>query len=347
MHRRRRLAVDQVAAWPSRALSKGTPKPPITIGVCVHNGIEVVKNCLASIAAARDVEDLIVIVDDASDEPTASFLDRFAATHGRVRLIRNTENLGYTKSANRVLKAATTDWVVLLNSDTVLPPRALRKLVEAGEQFPRLAIVGPVSNAAGWQTVPRMTGEDGTFLVNRLRVRMTPEIMDELCEEAAPPTVMFVPLVNGFCMAVRRKVLDDIGYLDEQRFPLGYGEEDDLCLRAAEAGYVCGLAANTYVFHTKSASFTSERRNLLSAAGQQALREKYGPEWLTAATDYMRDHPGLRSLRVKLRPLERARSRMLVAAWRAHPSSSKERRSAGRPVAPASGQASSAEVPMI
>lgn len=348
LHRRRRHVPDQGAQWPGPALSKGAPQPPITIGVCVHNGIEVVRNCLASIVAAREVDDLIVIVDDASDEPTASFLDQFASTHRGVRVIRNTENLGYTKSANRVFKAATTDWVVLLNSDTVVPRRALRKLVEAGEQFPQLAIVSPVSNAAGWQTVPRMTGEDGTFLVNRLRLRMTPEVMDELCEEAAPATVMFVPLVNGFCMAVRRKVLDQIGYFDEQLFPLGYGEEDDLCLRAAEAGYVCGLAMNTYVFHTKSASFKSERRKVLSAAGQQALKDKYGTERLTAATDYMRNHPGLRNLRVKLRPLERSRSRLLLAARPSgHSSSSKDRRSADRPAAPASGQAGSAEGPMI
>jgi GT2 family glycosyltransferase len=312
-HRRKKPGADLDVTWPKGVSSEKSDQSSMTIGICVHNGLEVVKRCLASVAAARQTEDSIVIVDDASDLPTASFLDKFAATHRGVRLLRNTDNLGYTKSANRIFKAATTDWVVLLNSDTVVPRAAFRKLVEAGEQCPRLAIVGPVSNAAGWQTVPRMTGEDGTFLVNQLRPQMTPDLMDELCEEAAPTTVMFVPLVNGFCIAVRRKVLDQIGYFDEQRFPLGYGEEDDLCLRVADAGYVCGLASNTYVYHVKSASFTSARRKLLSADGQVALKAKYGVERLTAVTEYMRKHPGLRNLRVKLRSLERLKSRLLVA----------------------------------
>lgn len=313
-HRRKRAISDLTAAWPKPVPNKGASQSTLTIGICVHNGLGAVRNCLASVARAQHGNETILIVDDASDLATAAFLDQFVASNHKVKLLRNTANLGYTKSANRLLKAATTDWVILLNSDTVVPPRAFRKLVEAGEQFTRLAVVGPVSNAAGWQTVPRMTGEDGTFLVNRLRPGMTTEVMDELCEEIVPASPAFVPLVNGFCFALRRRVLDEIGYFDEQRFPLGYGEEDDLCLRVAEAGYVCGLATNTYVFHSKSASFTSERRQLLSAAGQAALTAKYGAERLTALTEYMRHHPGLRALRISLRSRERSMSRLLAGA---------------------------------
>lgn len=307
-HRRKRAVPEPNAVWPQRAPSSSAKpvKATTTIGICIHNGLEVVKNCLISVAAARQEGDSVIVVDDASDPPTASFLERFAAEHHWLRLFRNTENLGYTKSANRIFRAATTDWVVLLNSDTIVPPKGFLKLIEAGEQFPRLAIIGPLSNAAGWQTVPKMTGADGGFLVNRLPRRMTPEHMDELCGEAAPAAaVTFVPLVNGFCFAVRRKVLDQIGYFDEQRFPLGYGEEDDLCLRAIDAGYICGIATNAYVFHTKSASFTSERRKLLSAQGQAMLFEKYGKERLSALTEVMRSHPGLRNLRAELKTLQR------------------------------------------
>lgn len=311
-HLGKRYASDWNAAWPRHASSDTPSQAPMTIGICVHNGLDVVRECLASVVAACREEDSIVIVDDASDPPTASFLDLFAATQDRVRLIRNTENLGYTKSANRVFKATTTDWIILLNSDTVVPRGTFRKLVDAGERYPRLAIVGPLSNAAGWQTVPRLTGDDGTFLVNRLRPRITPEIMDGMCEDVAHTVPMFVPLVNGFCIAIRRTVLEEIGFFDEQHFPLGYGEEDDLCLRAADAGYVCGVATNTYVFHRKSASFTPERRKVLSPAGQAMLMAKYGAERLSALTEYMRRHPGLRNMRVKLRSVERSKSRLLA-----------------------------------
>jgi O-antigen biosynthesis protein len=304
-HRTERALPDPNAVWPADALRVSTSvRSSLTIGVCVHNSLAEVKDCLNSVITGRDEAGELVIVDDASDEPTASYLNEFAMRHERVRLIRNVENLGYTRSANAVLKAAVTDWIVLLNSDTVAPPRALRKLIEAGDRYPRLAAVGPLSNAASWQTVPTLVGPDGLFLVNDLPNGMTPDGMDRLCEEASTGIVPFVPLVNGFCLAVRRKALGEIGFFDEKNFPVGYGEEDDLCLRAADHGYVCGIATNAYVFHSKSASFTAQRRAPLVAAGRLALHRKYTPERLSAASAVMRNHPALQAVRERIAALQ-------------------------------------------
>src|SRR3546814_16309874 len=46
-----------------------------------------------------------------------------------------------------------------------------------------------------------------------------------------------VPTGNGFCMYIRRAMLEDVGLFDEQAFPVGYGEENDLCMRAIDAGW--------------------------------------------------------------------------------------------------------------
>jgi O-antigen biosynthesis protein len=272
----------------------------MSIGVCVYNSPEETRACLESLLATRRAVDRIVVVDDASDTPTAAMLDQIAAAHRDVTLIRHEQTRGYTQSANHVLRECPTDWVVLLNSDTVVPPTALMKLVACGEQFSRIGIVGPLSNAASWQSVPKLTGPDGKFMVNRLPASLTVQRMDELCEELATGPVPFVPIVNGFCMAIRQSVIREIGLFDVDSFPVGYGEEDDFCLRAGAAGYVCGIATDAYVYHVKSASFTSERRTQLAAEGGVTLRKKHSAERVAAALDVLRYHSGLSLMRDNL-----------------------------------------------
>jgi GT2 family glycosyltransferase len=126
--------------------------------------------------------------------------------------------------------------------------------------------------------------------------------------------VVFVPLINGFCYAIRRKLIETIGYFDEESFPQGYGEEDDFCLRAGAAGLLCAIATDAYVYHVKSATFTSERRKPLVEAGVQELRRKHTPERLKAAVDMLRRHPELNRIRNALTARLRELSPPLVPA---------------------------------
>jgi GT2 family glycosyltransferase len=273
---------------------------PIDIGVCVHNSPDETKACLESLIAARRPQDRLVVVDDASDAPTARLIDQLAKDHEGITLIRHERNRGYTRSANEVLKNAKGRWIVLLNSDTIVPAPVLRKLITCGEQFSRLGIVGPLSNAASWQTVPQLTGMDGKFLVNELPAPLTADDMDRICGELSYGTVPFVPLLNGFCLAIRRMLIGHIGLFDEESFPMGYGEEDDFCLRAGAAGFLCGLATDAYVYHHKSASFTAERRLPLVEAGQRALRVKHSVGRVAAAVYAMKHHPELACMRERI-----------------------------------------------
>ena len=74
---------------------------------------------------------------------------------------------------------------------------------------------------------------------------------------------------------IRRQVIDAIGYMDEASFPAGYGEENDYCIRASEAGYYMAIADDVYVFHAKSKSFGHKNRKKLSAEGSQQLKRKH------------------------------------------------------------------------
>jgi GT2 family glycosyltransferase len=195
---------------------------------------------------------------------------------------------------------AKSDWILLLNSDAVMPSVALHRLMEAANKYPRLAILGPMSNAAGWQSAPILLDWKGSFRINMIQRELDSFSMNELCAKVADQAIYFTPLVNGFCIAIRRKVLDQIGFFDEDEFPFGYGEEDDLCIRCVNAGFICGIVPSAYVYHRKTASFSPSRRAALMKAGQKALRRLHSPRVMEIVSDTMRLHPGLKAFRERL-----------------------------------------------
>jgi len=60
--------------------------------------------------------------------------------------------------------------------------------------------------------------------------------------------------LNGFCLAIKRTLITDIGIFDEEAFGEGYGEENDYCLRAVKAGWQLAVADDTYIYHAQSRS---------------------------------------------------------------------------------------------
>lgn len=272
----------------------------VDIGVCVHNSPQETLNCIRSVIAVRGPRDRLIIVDDASGQETTEMLRTFADAHERVLLIRHSTNQGYTRSANDVLRASVRPYTILLNSDTVMPPGTVRRLVACGEKFPQLGILGPLSNAAGWQSVPQLHAPGGGFQINEIPPGLTIDDMSRLCAQASSGIVPFVPLVNGFCFAVKRTVIDSIGYLDEEAFPIGYGEEDDYCLRAGNAGFICGIVTDAYVYHVKSVTFTSERRKTLAKEGGAALRAKHTRERVEKSVAVTQHHPELVQMRARI-----------------------------------------------
>ena len=108
-----------------------------------------------------------------------------------------------------------------------------------------------------------------------------------------------MPLLNGFCLLIRRAVIDAIGYFDEDAFGAGYGEENDYCLRARAAGWRLALADDAYVFHAQSRSYSHSRRKELSERASQILTERYGSAPIAAAEEAMREGPVLLGIRAR------------------------------------------------
>ncbi|WP_223596650.1 glycosyltransferase [Neobacillus bataviensis] len=266
--------------WPENKVERGfnREKERSDIIVCIHNALEDVKECLDSILQNTKIPYSLILVNDGSGEETTRFLENFAAREN-VILINNQTAKGYTFAANQGLQRSTSSYVVLLNSDTEVTPHWLERMISCAEMDKKIGIVGPLSNTASWQSIPKLS-ENLDWAENRLPEGMNIAEMGNIVFEQSLKFYPKVPFINGFCFLIKRSVIEDIGFLDEENFGPGYGEEDDYCIRAKTNGWELAVADDVYVYHKQSLSYSHERRKQLSLRARNKLCNKYGEPFL-------------------------------------------------------------------
>ena len=269
---RRVLAAEPPAGLPA------LPAPRlerVDIVVCVHNAPDDVRRCLAAVLASTLPPFRLVLVDDGSAAETRDLLAGFAREH-HAMLIRHETAQGYTRAANAGLRASDAPWVVLLNSDTIVTPSWLDRMVEQAGTDPRIGILGPLSNTASWQSVPQVQ-EGGDWAENPLPPGLDIGDMARIVAAAAARQAIPMPFLNGFCLLLRRRLIEEVGLFDEATFGDGYGEENDYCIRARKAGWRLVAADDAFVFHAQSRSYSHDRRKKLVERADRVLTEKHDP----------------------------------------------------------------------
>ncbi len=287
-------------AWQS-GRGDADPSDAPCVVVCVHNAPEATRACVDSLILARSLPYQIILVDDASEPGCAAMLQAYANRHDFVRHLRLEQNLGYTAAANHGLANASGQFVVLLNSDTEVAPGWMQALIDCALSSPDIGLVGPLSNAASWQSVPHALNPDGSLARHPMPSGAALHRLCARLAELSPRLYPRVEVLNGFCLGIRRAVIDHIGLLDAEAFPVGFGEENDYCFRARDAGFELAVADNAYVAHRKSASFGHQRRTELSQRGDAMLRLRHGDARVAAAIRQCREAPGLAAARATAR----------------------------------------------
>ncbi len=312
-----RMAVDELRGLVSKAshppsAEEGEPaqamvapsaaRKTVDVIICVHNALEWVRQCLESVVMNTPHDRAhVYVVNDGSKPPTTEYVRAFCEKHDGVSYMENPESIGYTRSANRGLRESNADYVVLLNSDIVVPEGWVERIIECGESDPNIGIVGPLSNAASYQSVPDIRSPEGEWAVNPLPANITVDDMAQLILRVSDRLFPRLPFINGSCFAVKRKLIERIGLFDEETFPIGYGEENDYCIRAREAGYELAVADHGYVYHAKSRSFTHERRKQLAKEARGKLEAKHGPAKMRTGVQQLETNRLLEPLRQNVR----------------------------------------------
>jgi hypothetical protein len=99
-----------------------------------------------------------------------------------------------------------------------------------------------------------------------------------------------IPTGVGFCMFIKRKILQETGLFDEHNFKIGYGEENDFCWKAKKRGYKHILDDATYIYHKGGASFT---HGIKIARELEALNvmEKLHPDYIAHVQQFLQENP--------------------------------------------------------
>jgi len=242
----------------------------LNVIIPIYKGAAVTRACIESVLACRSSQDKIVLIDDCSpDADMPAALAPFK-TVKNVFLLRNTKNLGFVKTVNRGLGLSHEGDVLLLNSDTRLFPGCLDELSAIARSAPDIGTVTALSNNATIFSYPHADARC--------------EVLDDITWPELAAIALRknhgqcadVPTGHGFCLLIRRGVLRRVGGLDEA-FGRGYGEENDLCARAADLGYRNVAACGVIVEHREGVSFGTDKADLL--ARNMKLLDSRFPEY--------------------------------------------------------------------
>lgn len=242
----------------------------IDIIVPVYNGLEELKKCVESIKANTDLtKHRLIIVDDKSpDKEVIPYLKTIGSE--QIHVIESPINEGFSASVNKGMEFSDRD-VILLNSDTIVTKNWVEKLIVCAYSKKAVATVTPLSNAATLCSVPEFLQD------NPLPEGYSVEEMGRLVEKCSIRRYPRISVAVGFCMYIKRQVLNEIGYFDAATFGKGYGEENDFCHRAEEKGYIHLMCDDTFIYHKGTASFESEEKRKLLEEHERILMERHEP----------------------------------------------------------------------
>jgi len=228
----------------------------LTIIIVSWNVRELLKRALISIFAswgsAPGLE--VIVVDNASTDGSVAMLN---AGFPQVRVIANTENLGFTKGNNQGLVIARGAFLLLLNPDTEIQESALFTLIAYAKQNLAVGMIGPQLLNPDQTIQPsrrRFPTLPVLFLESTWVQKFTPRsLLKRYYMEDHPDTeVQAVDWITGAAMLTRREVVSQVGGLDEGFFM--YSEELDWCKRIKDAGWEIHYLPTARIIHHEGKS---------------------------------------------------------------------------------------------
>lgn len=238
--------------------------------VPIYNAYDCVLECIDSVIKHTNLKEnrLILINDKSSDERISPLLQKLKEEHPTLIVLENEENKGFVGTVNIGMKQSEENDVLLLNSDTIVTENWLDNIKKCAYSGRNIATVTPLSNNATMASVPI------PFVKNELPEGMSVDQMAQIVEECSYLSYPDLVTGHGFCLYIKREVLAELGYFDEEAFGKGYGEENDFCFRCLDNGYRHLLCDNVYIYHKESQSF-SDSKIALMKQGTIKLEKRY------------------------------------------------------------------------
>lgn len=235
-------------------------KGVMDVSICIvsYNVKEYLEGCLTSIFEnVKEVAYEIIVVDNNSNDGSADAIEKNFAGHLSLR--RNDDNVGFPKAANQAIRASKGRYILLLNPDTIALPGAIETLFKFMEEHTDAAACGPkiIDRYGNFRRKLIYFPTWGSLLsasvaLLRIKSKFPDFYKNVIIKENKRNKITEVGYVPGACMLMRRKVLDEIGLLDERFFM--FSEEPDWCLRSIKKHWKIYYVPQASIIHTGGAS---------------------------------------------------------------------------------------------
>ena len=241
----------------------------VNVVIVNYNTHEELRACLGSLSHSYPV----VVVDNASTDGSAEMVRRESP---HVHLLESAKNLGYGGGANLGISATDSAYVLLLNSDTLVPEGAVERLCACLSSQPRAAVSGPQLLLLDGRPQVSCFPFPGTlaWLIENKPLSTIAKRLPWLRRSAIslfpPAASAAVPWVLGAALLLRRTALDQVGGFDENFFM--YYEEVDLSRRLARAGWSTWFVPEAEIYHLGGASTSKVRVSMVLAHFRSTLR---------------------------------------------------------------------------
>lgn len=212
------------------------------IVIPIWNQPELTKATVGSIIKNTGFPYRLILVDNASSGETRRYLEDASKNSKNIFLIRNNENLGFIKAVNKGISESNSEYICVMNNDTLAAEGWLNEIIEVLKSNPVIGIVNPASN------------NFGIFPAKN-------ETLDEFAEKLKTNAGKWIELNSciGFCMVFKRELINKIGLFDEI-YGMGNFEDTDYSRKAQKLGLKCVMAKASYVWHAQNSSFRLLKR---------------------------------------------------------------------------------------
>ena len=251
-------------------------KKIISVVILSWNTKKILENCLQSLFAFKPgpYELEVIVVDNASTDGSPAMVKR---KFKPVKLIENKENLGFTKGNNQGMKKAKGDYLLILNSDTLIKDKAPVKMARFLEDNPQVGVVGcKLLNPNG--TNQPSYGPFPNLGIVMIMLFAEHWLGGHLVRRSGEKTVA-TDWVMGAALMIKKEIIKKAGMFDEKIFM--YMEENEWCYRIKKAGYQVVFYPEARITHLGRASSTTGRKDpiLNIYKGLIYFYQKHYPGW--------------------------------------------------------------------
>jgi GT2 family glycosyltransferase len=208
------------------------------------------KRCLPSLFKSTTKKLNVIVVDNNSSDGTSKFLRKKFPV---IKLIINKKKEGFAHNCNLGIKQSESNFVMLLNPDTVMVPGAIEKLYFFLKKHPKVGICGPQLRFPNgqiqmscrkfptWKTAIVRRSPFRRFFIN------SKENKHHLGYDVDHSKTQSVDWLLGACMLIRKKTIEDIGLFDEKYYL--YVDDIDYCYRAWKKGWEVWYVPDSLIIH--------------------------------------------------------------------------------------------------